>query len=140
MRDRLTERLSNDVVKIIGWDSLFKADTDIATMIDRAIERLAQYEDTGVTPNDVANYKELYIDMLKEYDDDLCGKCKNNPHVVCDKTCPDYVEGRGGTFNGRYVNFAWSCLDFDYGDCPRLENTLCYKCFDNGFDHFELEE
>lgn len=131
-----------------------------------AVTRLKQYEDTGLTPEEIIaaedrrhnckiecllrdynkawaqlrKFRDLYIEVLKKHADDPCAKCKNNPGTTCGKNCPSYIEGRGGTINGKYVDCAWSCQDFDWGDCPRLEGTICHGCFNNGFASFELKE
>lgn len=85
------------------------------------------------------HYKHLYIELLKDKDDDLCEKCRNR--VQCEgKKCPDYTEGRGGFIDGRAVDFAWSCEDFNHGTCARLENTPCNGCFDDDFSGFMLKE
>lgn len=107
------------------------------------LERLAAYEDTGLEPGEITQdqdkYKALYINLLKAKDDDICGKCTHQRH--CDgKTCPGYIEGRGGKLDGQWVDFRWTCEDLDWGSCPMMEDTPCHGCFDGGYCRFELKE
>lgn len=87
-------------------------------------------------------YKALYIDLLKKCagDVDICEKCANKPNFKCGKACPQHIEGRGGYIDGRYVDFPWTCEDFDWGDCPRMETTPCRGCYNDNFCHFVLKE
>ena len=72
--------------------------------------------------------------LLKDFKDviieseDICKYCKN--YQPCEgKNCKDYVEGKGAWDNKHcYYDWVWSCQDFNYGECPKLENTLCNGC------------
>lgn len=67
---------------------------------------------------------------------ELCCYCKHHHH--CDgERCESYIDGVGGTIDGTYANFKWSCMDFNYGECPKLENTICNGCIDSGSVGFE---
>ncbi len=71
--------------------------------------------------------------VIKKYCDDICDYCKN--HIPCEgKKCSEYIEGIGDA-DGKYPDFKWTCEDFDYGTCFKLENTPCNGCYDdyNGF-------
>jgi len=85
-------------------------------------------------------YKQLYIDALKKWDDNICDKCANNPHVVCGKDCPGWEEGDEGYLDGKKIKFHWTCEDIDYGACAWLENTPCRDCFDENYKGFVLKE
>lgn len=84
-------------------------------------------------------YKNLYIDLLKAKDDDICSKCKHQ--MRCEgKQCPEYIEGRGGEMDGKWVDFRWTCEDLDWGDCPMMEDTPCHGCLTGDYGGFELKE
>lgn len=70
--------------------------------------------------------------------DDVCSFCKHD--VFCQgEKCDKYIEGRGMTFEktGQYIDEKWTCMDFEYGTCPKLEDTPCNGCFDNDMSGFE---
>jgi hypothetical protein len=78
-------------------------------------------------------------DLKKAIDgDDLCSFCKHNAPCQSEK-CDKYVEGRGMTFEktGQYIDEKWTCIDFTYGTCPKLEDTPCNGCFENNMKGFE---
>ena len=55
------------------------------------------------------------------------------------KECDKYIEGVGGYGQDgkHFPDWKWSCMDFDFGTCPRLEDTPCNECFDNDCKGFE---
>ena len=66
--------------------------------------------------------------------EDICKYCKH--HQPCEgKNCKDYIEGKDVWDNKHcYYDWVWSCQDFKYGECPKLENTPCNGCnFKNNF-------
>ena len=69
--------------------------------------------------------------------DDVCEYCKH--HKPCfSKKCECYVEGRGAEDQNGYMHdWEWSCEDFDFGTCPKLENTPCNGCIRNNMKGFE---
>lgn len=71
---------------------------------------------------------------------DICDYCKH--YRPCEeKECKDYIEGIGAEDEkGNYVDWKWTCRDFNYGECPRLENTVCNGCFENDDSGFEWRE
>ena len=40
--------------------------------------------------------------------------------------------------SGKYIDIKWSCMDFNFGECPKLENTPCHNCLDMG-DNFQFK-
>ena len=67
--------------------------------------------------------------------EDVCKYCKH--YQPCDgKKCKDYIEGKGAWDDKHYYyDWVWSCQDFNYGECPKLENTPCNGCnFENNFE------
>lgn len=67
--------------------------------------------------------------------DDICDHCKNK--VNCNpKKCTGYISGNDGFIDGKPVKFKWDCRDFDYGTCSMMENTPCFKCFENDYSGF----
>ena len=72
--------------------------------------------------------KDLFNVLIGEEEADPCDYCKHNV-VVCSESCIDYQEGRGATDkNGRYLDWHWSCMDWEFGSCKRLEHTPCHNC------------
>jgi hypothetical protein len=67
--------------------------------------------------------------------ENICGYCRN--FYSCEgPKCSDYIEGVGDA-DGKFPNWKWSCMDFAWGQCSKLENTPCNGCIDNkhrGFD------
>lgn len=80
---------------------------------------------------------ETIKDFIKNGCDDPCQLCKY--YIECNKEkCDKYSEGVGLTDEkGNTLDWKWSCLDFDYGSCAKLEDTPCYECFKNNMSGFE---
>ena len=78
-----------------------------------------------------------YIGLLKRSDDDICAVCKNR--IECKgEDCEHYEKGNGMSFNGKeYPEMKWTCEDFNYGTCKKMENTPCQGCFDSNFSGFD---
>lgn len=77
------------------------------------------------------------IKYFKKNDLDLCSICKH--HIECkEEKCEKYISGVGDS-EGKYPDWKWSCLDFEYGECPMRENTPCNKCIENDDAVFELD-
>ena len=77
------------------------------------------------------------IEDLKNalWDDEICPYCKHHYHCN-DTNCDEYIEGVGMTDEkGNYLDWKWSCRDFDWGTCTKLENTPCNGC--DLINHFE---
>lgn len=88
----------------------------------------------------MVDYKQLYINMLKQYDYNICEKCKNE--ITClGKKCDCYIEGDTiKDKNSKTYKSKWTCEDLDIGECAKMINTPCNGCFDNNFKGFELKE
>lgn len=86
------------------------------------------------------DYKALYIEALKKWDDNICEKCQNNPGV-CPENCPHSFEGVYEIpCEGEFLKMNITCEDLAWGDCARLRNTPCHGCLDNNFSGFVLKE
>lgn len=78
-----------------------------------------------------------YILLLKAFsagkDICLCDYCIY--HVPCKgKNCAEFCEGHKVTDpDGNEVEFRWTCMDFNFGQCPLLEDTPCNDCNDDNF-------
>lgn len=78
-------------------------------------------------------------DIKKAIDsDDVCSFCKYDTPCQGEK-CNQYIEGRGMTIekNGQYIDEKWTCMDFNYGTCPKLEYSSCNGCFENDMKGFK---
>lgn len=84
---------------------------------------------------------EKFSALLKDFNEviikseDICKYCKH--YQPCyGKNCKDYIEGKGAWDDKHcYYDWVWSCQDFNYGECPKLENTPCNGCnFENNFE------
>lgn len=85
--------------------------------------------------NEAAEWKKkfdaLYEDMrsvIKKCDEG-CKLCIHN-HVCQEENCPKFEKGVGavGEDGTEHPDFKWTCMDFDWGTCPMLENTPCKDC------------
>ena len=82
------------------------------------------------------DFKEVVIEA-----EDVCKYCKN--YQPCEgKNCKDYIEGEGAWDDKHcYYDWVWSCQDFNYGECPKLENTPCNGCnFKNNWEWRDVNE
>lgn len=69
--------------------------------------------------------------------DDVCNYCKHN-QPCHGKECEQYVEGKGAWDQKGYISdWQWSCEDFNFGTCPKLEDTPCNGCIKNNMQGFE---
>ena len=102
---------------------------------------LAQNGQSAIETNkQLAKRLNIAIEDLKEAinSDDICTFCKYD--VFCQgEKCDKYIEGRGMTFEktGQYIDEKWTCMDFEHGTCPKLEDTPCNGCFENDMSGFE---
>ena len=74
--------------------------------------------------------------------DDICAVCKNR--IECKgENCECFEQGKGMSWGKvEYPDMKWTCEDFNYGTCKKMENTPCQGCFDSeysGFDWVGLE-
>ena len=73
--------------------------------------------------------------VLKRDSDDICDYCKNR--IECEgQQCEKYSSGVGDV-DGKYPDWKWDCMDFDYGTCSLLADTPCNGCFDDDCKGFE---
>ena len=96
--------------------------------------------------NTIENNKEFtkkFEALLKDFKefmlnpDDVCKYCKHNQPCY-GKECELYVEGRGAwDKQGCKHDWEWSCEDFNFGECPKLENTPCNGCIKNNMQGFK---
>ena len=136
-------------------------------MYDR--DKLKAYEATGLTPDEILWYvktqgefstrKEIeyqlkYEDMKSKYEkllkdfiyelregtDDICLYCKHE--IKCaGEDCSKYLSGNGMYDKfGKFIDWKWDCMEFDYGTCPMMESAPCSHCVKNEFSDFEYEE
>lgn len=97
--------------------AIFGAPTDLFRTLLTEYTRVVKERDEAVS------------DLRRYVSDcgDSCSICAN--YVPCrEEKCPHYCEGNEGEINGRKVEFKWTCMDFDYGDCGMRENTPCHDC------------
>lgn len=75
--------------------------------------------------------------ILKAHDPLICDYCAN--HIECMKEqCEHYCNGVGDA-DGKFPNMKWSCEDFHFGTCEKLEKTPCNGCFENNYSGFCLK-
>lgn len=77
-------------------------------------------------------------DIKKAIDGELiCDFCKYN-HECQGEKCDKYTEGVGCTDESdNYYDWKWTCMDFNFGTCGKLEDTPCNGCFDNNMSGFK---
>ena len=80
------------------------------------------------------NLEEDFTELVMK-SEDICSYCKNNIECKGEK-CEKYCKGVGDA-DGKFPDLKWSCMDFDFGTCPLLENTPCNDCFKNNDKDFE---
>ena len=95
---------------------------------------------------DIIQLSIKYETLLKDFKefmlntDDVCKYCKHN-QPCCGKECELYIEGKEAwDHNGCKHDWEWSCKDFNFGECPMLENTPCNGCIKNDYSGFEYKE
>lgn len=78
----------------------------------------------------VVKERDEAVNDLKRYVADRGDSCSICAYYVpcMEKECPYYCEGNEGEIDGRKVEFKWTCMDFDYGDCQMRENAPCRNC------------
>lgn len=71
-----------------------------------------------------------------------CELCKR--YIPCKKKdCDCYIEGRGmvDEASGQKFDWAWTCMDFNFGTCDKLLGTPCETCdFENNWKWKESED
>ena len=91
-------------------------------------------------------YAKRFKSLLRDFKefilnpDDVCEYCKHN-QTCRGKDCECYVEGIGAQDKNGYTHdWQWSCMDFNFGTCPMLEDTPCNGCVKNNMCGFEYKE
>lgn len=84
---------------------------------------------------------EYFISILKRGDSDfsLCDICQHQKPCV-GRSCKEFCEGDEviNSVTNEVEKFHWTCMDFDYGDCPMME-THCSGCLGDYYANFEWE-
>lgn len=71
--------------------------------------------------------------------DNPCKYCKHNQPCKGEK-CEAYIKSKDAwDHNGCKHDWEWSCEDFNFGECPKLENTPCNGCIKNNMSGFEYK-
>ena len=77
-------------------------------------------------------------ELLKEQED-TCDFCKNDPGSCKGRDCEHFIMGDVVECNGRIMDWSWTCMDCNWGECPKLEITPCYGCVENNNRGFEMD-
>ena len=78
------------------------------------------------------DFKELMLNP-----DDACIYCKYH-QPCCGKECESYIKGKEAwDHKGCKHDWEWTCVDFNFGECPKLENTPCNGCIKHKMQGFE---
>ena len=122
------------IEELIAYNKQLRNDLIMQTAI-------AQNGQSDIEDNKVLKRKyEALLNDFKEFmlnTDDACKYCKHN-QPCHGKECGLYIEGREAwDHNGCKHDWAWSCMDFNFGECPMLENTPCNGCIKNNMKNFE---
>lgn len=96
---------------------------EVVELAYEAADRLQQMLDTAT--NDIKEAINA---------DSTCFFCQHN-HLCKGEKCPYYTSGVGiHDANGKYFDWQWSCMDFEFGTCDMLKDTPCNGCnFENNF-------
>ena len=148
MADEEIVRALRDYAQACISDKHYNFNPGLALMIANRIEQLIALSENGKSAIDtnqrlVAYIKELQLKLenankdinLAISTDDYCLLCKH--YIKCNgEECDCYEEGVGCTDeNGNYFDLKWTCKDFNWGECPKMENTPCNGCdFVNNFE------
>lgn len=130
----LLEQAANTLEKLSAENKQLRHDLIMQTA-------LAQNGQSAIETNKqlIKQLNTAIEDIKKAVDDEiLCNFCKYDAPCQGEK-CDKYIDGKGMTFEktGQYIDEKWTCMDFEYGTCPKLEDTPCNGCFDNKMNGFE---
>ena len=140
LRDMLPEPIDYaEMVGAPGWayGHMYAYENPEDRLISDAAELLEKLYDEN------QQLTRKFDDLLKDFQefilntDDACNYCKHN-QTCHGKECEQYVEGKGAWDQKGYISdWQWSCEDFNFGTCPKLENTPCNGCIKNNMQGFE---
>lgn len=128
-------------------DNSYDFNPGLALMVADRMEQLIALAENGQSAIDTNKRLVKHIDNLQAQldmaiedikvalnTDDICSLCEH--YIKCEgEDCKYYMSGYGlKDEKGNYIHWPWSCEDFTWGECPKLENTPCNGCdFTNNF-------
>lgn len=106
----------------------------LALMIANRMEQLVSLAENGQSAIDTnRRLTEKLAQMETDFktaitNDDYCSICKH--YIPCKgKECDCYIEGEGAEDEkGNYISLKWTCQDFNWGDCPKMDDVPCKEC------------
>lgn len=132
----LLEQAANALEKLSTENKQFRNDLIMQTALVQNMQNSIE---------DNKEFTKKFEALLKDFKefilnpDDVCKYCKYNQPCQ-GKECELYVEGKGARDHKGYKHdWEWSCKDFNYGECPMLENTPCNRCIKNKYSGFEYK-
>ena len=134
MTDKQLIKILRDYTKAYIDGKPYYINPGLALMIANRVEQLVALVENGQSAIDTnqrlaGKLVEIENDFKKAITaDDYCSICKN--YIPCKgKECDCYVEGKGATDEkGNYIDWSWTCMDFNYGDCPKMDDVPCKDC------------
>lgn len=148
MDDKILIKALRNYAQAYVDDQYYDFNPGFALMIANRMEQLIALSENGQSAIDTnQRLAENITELQSQLDaavndikvalntDDNCLLCKH--YIKCeDESCNCYVSGYGCTDEkGHYMDWHWSCEDFNWGECPKLENTPCNGC--DFVNHFE---
>lgn len=93
--------------------------------------------------NSIDLNKQLFSDfkniLFNQKEANPCDFCKFQV-TDCSKNCKNYQEGVGVVDeNGNFFEWKWTCFDWEFGTCDRLENTPCHNCWAKNYNFVNWE-
>lgn len=81
-------------------------------------------------------FEEIATELVTK-SSNTCDYCKHK--IPCrGEECEKYLSGRGcHDEKGRYIDWKWDCMDFEFGECDMLIDTPCKDCIKNDNKGFE---
>ena len=130
----LLEQAANTIEELSAQNKQLRTDLIMQTA-------LAQNGQRVIDDNKILSRKfEALLKDFKEFmldSDDVCKYCKHN-QPCHGKECECYIQGtEAWDHKGCKYDWQWSCQDFRFGECPKLENTPCNGCIQHNMQNFE---
>ena len=124
----LLKQAANTLEKLSGENKQLRNDLIMQTALAQNGQRVV--EDNKILSREfetlLNDFKEFMLDS-----DGACKYCKHN-QPCHGKECNLYIEGRGARDHRGYKHdWEWSCMDFNFGQCPKFEYTPCNGCGKN---------